>query len=109
MASDSSLMRSILATRSHSSNGWLLSGMCKSPSFRADPATRAAIVKWAEHQPDSGVETPGPALSGWPVEALGEDQEPAASGDGSGDGVVPPEHTLPATGSAGAPGDQLSS
>jgi len=28
----------------------------------------------------------GPPLSGWPVQALGEDQEPAAPGDEPGDG-----------------------
>ena len=39
-----------------------------------------------------GVEAPGPALSGWPVEALDQGQEPEASGDEPGDmrwGPVP--------------------
>jgi bifunctional non-homologous end joining protein LigD len=35
-----------------------------------------------------GVEASRPALSGWPVEALGEDQEPVASGDQPGYGLV---------------------
>jgi hypothetical protein len=33
-----------------------------------------------------GVQASGPAVSGWAVQALGEDQEPAASGDEPGDG-----------------------
>jgi bifunctional non-homologous end joining protein LigD len=35
-----------------------------------------------------GLEASRPSLSGWPVEALGEDQEPVASGDEPGDGCV---------------------
>jgi hypothetical protein len=35
----------------------------------------------------SGVEAPRPALSGWQVEALDQDQESPASGDVAGDGI----------------------
>jgi hypothetical protein len=33
-----------------------------------------------------GVEAPRPSVSGWPVEALAQGEEPAASGDEPGDG-----------------------
>jgi hypothetical protein len=36
----------------------------------------------------TGMEAPRPSPSGWPVEALDQDREPAASGDGPGDGGV---------------------
>jgi hypothetical protein len=34
------------------------------------------------------IETPGSAVSGWPVAALGQDREQEASGDEPGDGVI---------------------
>jgi hypothetical protein len=43
---------------------------------------------WGAPSSKTGAILAGSALSGWPVEALGEGQEPGASGDDEGYGYV---------------------